>query len=66
MSFFEDGITPEGDIVGGEMARIVEAGTAHLLPAEREALAEWLLSIGTPQEPVSAPEEGADDKEAWE
>ncbi len=63
VSFFEDGMTPNGDIVGGEMARIVETGTAHLLPAEREALAEWLLSIGTP--PENRPAETVE-KELWE
>lgn len=68
IDFFADGMTPEGDIVGGEMARIVEAGTARLLPSEREALALWLLSIGTPPlgEADAGPDQDAPEAEDWE
>lgn len=43
--FLESGMTPEGDVVGGEMARIVEEGTGRLSPEERVALATWLMSL---------------------
>jgi mono/diheme cytochrome c family protein len=42
MTFFELGMTPEGDFVGGEMAKVVEHGTSQLLPEDREALAVYL------------------------
>ena len=47
-TFFSLGMTAEGDFVGGEMLRIVEEGTARLSPAERAALATWLLSLDPP------------------
>ena len=45
-SFLEDGWTPEGDVIGGEMGRIVAHGTSKLSIEDRRALAAWVLSIG--------------------
>ena len=61
-SFLEDGMTAEGDVVGGEMARIVEHGTAKLSAADRRALAMWLLSL--PASPGVVEE--SDDEEEYE
>lgn len=68
VTFLEDGMTAEGDWVGGEMARIVETGTARLSADEREALATWLRSVGEPPPPreEEEPEEDDDDREYWE
>lgn len=59
VSFFEDGMLPDGDVTGGEMARVVKHGTARLSAADREALAAWVLA----HEPVGAPVSEADDEE---
>ena len=40
----EIGMTPDGDFSGGHMAAVIEHGTAHLSPADREAMAAHLLS----------------------
>ena len=65
-SFLLDGMTPEGDVVGGEMGRIVEHGTAKLSPEDRAALATWLQSVppsaGAAEGPAAEPEE----QEDWE
>jgi len=45
-SFFAWGMTRDGDVVGGEMYRIVEEGTAILSADDQHALATWLLSVG--------------------
>ncbi len=45
-TFFETGMTGEGDYVGGHMARIVENGTAKLTEPERAAIVAYLLSLG--------------------
>lgn len=42
--YLEIGMTPEGDFAGAHMAPVVEHGTSHLLPEERMAIAEYLLS----------------------
>ncbi len=45
LSFFlEIGMEPDGDFAGGSMAEIIEHGTAHLTPEDREAMAEYLMS----------------------
>lgn len=44
-TFFELGMTPSGDFVGGEMSRIVEEGTAPLSAEDREAMATYLMSL---------------------
>lgn len=43
--FLETGTTSEGDVVGGEMWRIIEDGTAQLSPDDRAALAGWLARV---------------------
>ena len=55
-------MTAEGDVVGGEMARIVEHGTAKLSAADRRALAVWLLSL--PASPGVVEE--SDDEDEYE
>ncbi len=66
-SFFADGMTAEGDFVGGEMGRIVEKGTARLSPEDRRALAVWLLSV-PPSSPGEhhAEDDAEDEEEEWE
>lgn len=49
LTFLDMGMLPDGDWVGGEMARIVEEGTAPLSEADREAMARYLMSV--PAEP---------------
>jgi len=41
-SFFAIGMTPEGDFVGGEMAKVIEGGTSRLSAEDRRALATYL------------------------
>ncbi|MFK7928534.1 MAG: cytochrome c [Myxococcota bacterium] len=43
-TFLELGMMPNGDFVGGEMARVVQEGTARLPSADRAAMAEFLRS----------------------
>lgn len=47
--FLREGMLPDGDYVGGEMARIVTEGTARLSDADQQALAVWMLG----QRPVA-------------
>jgi mono/diheme cytochrome c family protein len=66
-TFLEDGMTPEGDFVGGEMRRLIKEGTALLPEEDRKAMAEYLTTVTPrpskpPPEPAAA---GADDEE-WE
>jgi mono/diheme cytochrome c family protein len=42
-TFLELGMTPDGDFVGGEMARVVREGTARLAAEDRAAMAAWLV-----------------------
>lgn len=42
--YLEIGMTPEGDFSGGPMAEVIEHSTAHLSPADRQAMAEYLKS----------------------
>lgn len=56
VSFFVDGMLPDGDVTGGEMWRLVKEGTAKLSDADREALAAWVLA----HEPVEARGKQAD------
>ncbi|MCS6876839.1 MAG: cytochrome c [Geminicoccaceae bacterium] len=44
-TFLLIGIKPDGDFVGGEMAKVVRNGTAKLPEADREAIVEYLLSL---------------------
>lgn len=43
-SFLRDGLSPDDDMVGGEMRRLVKQGTALLSDADRQALAAWVLA----------------------
>lgn len=61
LTFFETGMTGEGDYVGGHMARIVENGSAKLTDVERQAIVAYLRSLA----PVG-PEKGATPEESPE
>ncbi len=41
----QTGILPDGDVLGGAMAEVVEDATSHLTPDDRAAIAEYLLSL---------------------
>ncbi|APX26025.1 cytochrome c, mono- and diheme variants family (plasmid) [Salipiger profundus] len=43
----QTGITPSGDAFGGSMAEVVREGTRFLTPADREAMALFLLNKDT-------------------
>lgn len=40
--FLADGMTPEGDVIGGEMGRVIREGTARLSASDRAAIARWM------------------------
>lgn len=44
-TFLLIGIKPDGDFVGGDMAKVVRNGTAKLPEADREAIVEYLSSL---------------------
>jgi mono/diheme cytochrome c family protein len=50
----QTGILPDGDVLGGAMAEVVEDATSHLTPEDRAAIAEYLLSL-PPLEDAAAP-----------
>ena len=41
----QTGILPDGDVLGGAMAEVVEDATSHFTPDDRAAIAEYLLSL---------------------
>lgn len=43
MTLLSLGMLPEGDVVGGEMGRVVREGTAPLSEADRRAIARWMM-----------------------
>ena len=43
--FFELGMKPDGDFVGGTMAPVVDDNTSQLTPADREAITAFLRSL---------------------
>ena len=45
----ETGMTPDGDVMGGAMAEVVEDGTSYLSPDDLEAIASYLMSL-TPED----------------
>lgn len=51
--FFEIGMLPNGDFVGGSMTEVIDQGTSQLTDADRRALAEHLQGV----EPVPAPDD---------
>ncbi|HMV68809.1 MAG TPA: cytochrome c [Myxococcota bacterium] len=48
VTFLESGMTPEGDVTGGEMRRVVRDGTSRLSEDDRRAIAGWLLAPEPP------------------
>ncbi len=57
--FLELGMTPDGDFVGGRMATVVEETTSKLTPEDRQAIADYLLSL-PPIERAIAEEEDSE------
>ncbi len=51
ISFFETGMKPNFDDVQGEMAEVISEGTSKLTPEDRDAMAEYLLSLKPVQKP---------------
>lgn len=65
-----DALTPEGDVVGGEMAGVVDRGTSHLTEADLDAMIAYLRALP----PISglgggpsgdADDEDDDEEELW-
>ncbi len=44
----ETGMKPDGDVMGGSMAKVVEHGTSHMRPDDLEAIAAYLMTL-TPE-----------------
>lgn len=57
----QTGILPDGDVLGGAMAEVVEDATSHLTADDRKAIAEYLRSL--PAQP-DAPAPPADQPKA--
>jgi hypothetical protein len=54
-------ILPDGDVFGGAMAEVVEDATSHWTDEDREAVAEYLLTVEAQEdEPKPAEEAPAD------
>jgi mono/diheme cytochrome c family protein len=43
--YLEIGMDPDGDFAGGAMAHVIDVGTGKLTPADRAAIAEYILSL---------------------
>ncbi len=41
----QTGILPDGDAAGGAMAEVIDDATGHLTKDDRDAIAEYLLSL---------------------
>ena len=41
----QTGILPDGDVLGGAMAEVIEDATSHLTADDRSAIADYLLSL---------------------
>ena len=56
----QTGILPDGDVLGGAMSEVVDDATSHLTADDRNAIAEYLLSVPPlPSAPApAAAEEG--------
>jgi mono/diheme cytochrome c family protein len=50
-------ILPDGDVLGGAMAEVVEDATSHWTDQDRDAVAEYLFTV-EPREGAPAPAEG--------
>ncbi len=44
-SFLEDGLTPDDDLVGGEMRALIRQGTRTLSDADRRAIGAWVNGL---------------------
>ena len=55
----QTGILPDGDVLGGAMSEVVDDATSHLSADDRNAIAEYLLSL-PPLASAPAPEEPAE------
>ena len=44
----ETGMKPDGDVMGGSMAKVVEHGTSYMAPNDLEAIAAYLMTL-TPE-----------------
>lgn len=45
VDYFEFGIKPDGDVVGGPMAEVIDEGLSHLRRGDLEAIARYLLAL---------------------
>ncbi|MSP49345.1 MAG: c-type cytochrome [Alphaproteobacteria bacterium] len=45
MTLLDSGMTPDGDVVGGEMTEVVQETTSKLTPADRKALIAYLRVV---------------------
>lgn len=45
MTLLDTGMTPDGDVLGGEMAEVVQETTSKLTPADRKALIAYLKAV---------------------
>ncbi len=50
----QTGILPDGDVLGGAMAEVIEDATSHLTADDRSAIAEYLLSLPPREGPPRA------------
>jgi len=41
----ETGMKPDGDVMGGSMAKVVEHGTSYMTPEDLEAIAAYLMTV---------------------
>jgi mono/diheme cytochrome c family protein len=55
----QTGILPDGDVLGGAMAEVVEDATSHLTADDRAAIAGYLLSLPPREDAAPAPAEQA-------
>ena len=61
--FLASGMTPDGDVTGGEMYRVIRDGTSRLSEDDRAAMATYLRSVRPRGEPAASDEE--EEEEAW-
>jgi mono/diheme cytochrome c family protein len=54
----QTGILPDGDVLGGAMAEVVEDATSHLTADDRSAIADYLLSLPPLEDAAPAPAAG--------
>lgn len=55
MTVLESGMTPDGDVLGGEMTEVINETTSKLTPADRKALVAYLRAIPPLQAPPKKP-----------